>query len=108
VLWTFPAQENLTYPVVLGLQNEDELNFGVGEFWSYFFPYPEVAAEFEALLEAWAQGRARIDSVNGRRAIALQVLSDGEWRTRYRCPRERAMRGKPFTLISNRVWTRGD
>lgn len=38
VLWTFPEQPKLSMPITLGLQNLDELNFGVSDFWSYFFP----------------------------------------------------------------------
>lgn len=32
VLWTFPRQDGLSMPVTLGLQNIDELNFGVADF----------------------------------------------------------------------------
>jgi hypothetical protein len=32
VLWKFPIQPKLTLPVSLGLQNRDELNFGVPGF----------------------------------------------------------------------------
>ena len=35
---TIPAQPGLDFDIVLGLQNRDELNIGVGNFWSYFFP----------------------------------------------------------------------
>lgn len=36
VFWEFPVQAKLSHRIVLGLQNNDELNFGVGDFWSYF------------------------------------------------------------------------
>ena len=35
VLWRFPKQEQLSLPITLALQNNDELNFGVAKFWSY-------------------------------------------------------------------------
>ena len=60
VCWRFPEQSALRLPITLALQNIDELNFGVGNFWSYFFPYPRVSANFEATLDAWVEGRARI------------------------------------------------
>jgi hypothetical protein len=57
VLWEFPIQKGLGLPLTLCLQNWDELNFGVPGFWSYFFPFPNVAEEFESHLDAWFQGR---------------------------------------------------
>jgi hypothetical protein len=83
VLWRLPAQDGLAIPIALGLQNNDELNFGVLDFWSYFFPFPTVSAKFEAILDAWVEGRARIEcsSILSRRR--LQVLVDHEWTTIY-------------------------
>ena len=56
VCWTFPVQPKLSMPLTLGLQNCDELNFGVSDFWSYFFPFQNVADEFERILDAWVAG----------------------------------------------------
>ncbi|MDP2046859.1 MAG: Sua5/YciO/YrdC/YwlC family protein [Deltaproteobacteria bacterium] len=46
----------MSLPLTLGLQNSDELNFGVADFWSYFFPFDDVAREFgdhlDLILEA--------------------------------------------------------
>ncbi|CAA9255089.1 MAG: hypothetical protein AVDCRST_MAG93-1929 [uncultured Chloroflexia bacterium] len=83
VLWNFPAQDRLSMPVTLGLQNGDELNFGVADFWSMFFPFEDVVPLFERILDAWVAGEARIVLVRlgGR---ALQLREDGEWRTVYR------------------------
>lgn len=53
VCWTFPEQPKLSMPLTLGLQNCDELNFGVSDFWSYFFPFEDVAEEFERAIDAW-------------------------------------------------------
>jgi len=57
VLWEFPIQTGLSLPLTLGLQNNDELNFGVPGFWSYFFPFPRIAEEFESCLDAWLWDR---------------------------------------------------
>ena len=52
VQWKFPLQRGLSLPLTLCLQNNDELNFSVPGFWSYFFPFPKVAEEFESFLDA--------------------------------------------------------
>ncbi len=85
VLWGFPIQPKLRHRIVLGLQNNDELNFGVGDFWSYFFPYTEKHAEFENLIDKWVEGKARVIPKPGliTRTLELQVLGDGVWRTAY-------------------------
>jgi hypothetical protein len=82
ILWEFPEQVGLSLPITLGLQNNDELNFGVPGFWSYFFPFPKVATKFEQVIDAWVEGRARIT----RRGLTsrLQVpTNDGTWSTVY-------------------------
>jgi len=82
VLWRFPIQNGLSLPITLGLQNIDELNFGVEQFWS-FFPIDGSAYTFERALDAWVAGDARIVRVafGGR---ALQILDSGRWTTIYR------------------------
>ena len=47
LMWHIPAQKGLSLPLTLGLQNWDELNLGVEDFWSYFFPFENVAEKFE-------------------------------------------------------------
>ena len=83
VLWEFPKQQGLSFPITLGLQNGDELNFGVADFWSNFFPFEKSASTFERALDAWVVGDARIVRValGGR---ALQLLDSGRWKTIYR------------------------
>ena len=83
VCWRFPTQAKLSPPLTLALQNGDELNFGVGGFWSYFFPFPEVAAEFQHILDAWIAGEARVLTTSpwGR---SRQLREDGRWQTVYR------------------------
>jgi hypothetical protein len=91
VLWKFPVQEKLVWPITLGLQNLDELNFGLPGFWSYFFPFASVAEKFEAYIDAWVLGRARV--VRHRRWFSssseLEVLTDGKWARVYRAYGER-------------------
>ena len=82
VWWTFPVQPGLSTPITLGLQNLDELNFGVDEFWSSFFPFDRVPAEFERVIDAWVDGRARV-AVTGRHTGRLQLREGGRWTTVY-------------------------
>ena len=82
VCWTFPEQPKLSMPLTLGLQNCDELNFGVSDFWSYFFPFESVADEFERILDAWVAGNARV-AVTGFRSRLLQVRDGARWKTVY-------------------------
>jgi hypothetical protein len=83
VCWTFPAQDKLSLPVTLGLQNGDELNLGVSDFWSYFFPFEKVAVEFERIMDAWVEGDARI-VLKGRKSRLLQLREPDGWRSVYR------------------------
>jgi len=84
-MWEFPTQKRLSLPLKLGLQNNDELNFGVPGFWSSFFPFPRVAEEFESCLDAWLKGQARI--VRRRRfariasSSILEVRNGTDWKT---------------------------
>lgn len=81
VCWRFPAQPGLSEPIILGLQNGDELNFGVGKFWSYFFPFLERVDEFARVLDAWVGGEARVIS----RVFSedLQLRDGDRWRKVY-------------------------
>lgn len=82
VCWTFPEQPKLSMPLTLGLQNCDELNFGVSDFWSYFFPFDAVANKFERILDAWVVGDARV-AITGFRSRLLQVREGARWKTVY-------------------------
>jgi len=82
VLWTFPSQQRLAHRVTLAFQN-NELNFGVGAFWSHHFPFEKVAKEFEAVVDAWVIGEARVTPISPW-TEALQVRSGGGWTTVYR------------------------
>jgi hypothetical protein len=78
VLWCFPVQARLSLPIWLGLQNEDELNFGVGSFYTSLFPFPDVAEHFASILDAWIESRARVIRA-GPRKLVLEAYEGGEW-----------------------------
>lgn len=82
VCWIFPAQDGLSLPITLGLQNSDELNFGVSDFWSYFFPLTDVADQFESIINAWVSGDARV-AVTGIRSRLLQIRDGDKWKSVY-------------------------
>jgi hypothetical protein len=100
VMWHIPAQNGLSLSLTLGLQNSDELNLGVEEFWSYFFPFDEVAAEFEQILDAWMAGDARV-GVAGKRARILQIKDGDIWRTVYKAGGLPFFTPKPSAFIYN-------
>jgi hypothetical protein len=97
VCWTFPEQPKLSLPLTLGLQNCDELNFGVSDFWSYFFPFEDVADKFEGILDAWVDGNARVAIMRGRGRL-LQVREGDDWNAVY---------GANGCLFPFRRWPRG-
>ena len=99
VCWRFPVQEHLSVPITLALQNGDEINFCVAEFWSYFFPFPKVAGEFDGILDAWAAGKARV--VTGIWGSSLQVFDAGHWKTVYRAGRFFPAWGRRERLVQN-------
>jgi len=82
VCWKFPEQPKLSMPLTLGLQNCDELNFGVSDFWSYFFPFDRVAQDFESAIDAWVMGNARIAVERGK-GRKLQLRRGEKWETIY-------------------------
>lgn len=61
VLWRFPKQEQLSVPIVLALQNNDELNFGVADFWSYLFPFPQVGFDTRDVFQSPSLSRQRLE-----------------------------------------------
>jgi hypothetical protein len=101
VLWTFPPQDGLKLPITLGLQNGDELNFGVSDFWSYFFPYEKVADQFERILDAWMVGDARV-AITGPWGRVLQVREGRGWKSVYAANRLFPVWRTPKRTIENR------
>ena len=75
-------------PVTLGLQNSDELTFGVGEFWASFFPFDAVKGLFEKAVEGWFTGQTRfVYFWRGGRLVRIDMqvrLKDGSWQKVYR------------------------
>jgi hypothetical protein len=104
VLWEFPEQKRLSFPITLGLQNGDELNFGVAGFWSNFFPFGQSASTFERALDAWVVGDARVVRValGGR---ALQLCDSGGWKTIYRANCLLPVPRNPKRTITNQRFT---
>ena len=100
VMWHIPTQKGLSLPLTLGLQNWDELNLGVDDFWSYFFPFDEVAADFDHVLDKWVAGDARV-GITGKRGRVLQVRDGEEWRTVYRVNGLPFLRPKPRSFVYN-------
>jgi hypothetical protein len=97
VIWTFPEQAKLSLPLTLGLQNGDELNFGVADFWSYFFPFESAAEKFERVLDAWVAGDARVAIMRGRGRL-LEIREGDHWKAVY---------GANGCLFPFRRWPRG-
>ncbi len=73
--------------VTLGLQNGDELCFGVDGFRSYFFPFGEIKGVFEKAVAGWFTGQTRLAYYwRGKRLVKiyLQVkLKNGKWQRIY-------------------------
>lgn len=97
IFWHFREQPKLSLPITLGLQNCDELNFGVSDFWSYFFPFEKVSERFERIFDAWVIGEARVAIMYGRGRL-LQVRENGTWTAAY---------GANGCLFPFRRWPRG-
>jgi hypothetical protein len=102
VLWKFPVQPGLLHPIVLCLQNNDELTFGVGDFWSYMFPYPDVFAKFEMIIDAWVEGRARTEMRFGWfiHGPELQIRDGAVWKSIYRAGSHWGRRPLPQILMN--------
>jgi hypothetical protein len=82
LLMRIPIQSGISFELILGLQNEDELNIGIGEFWSYFFPFEHVRKQVDAALDGIASGECRIATHRqfGRSVkIELERRSGSTW-----------------------------
>ena len=100
VMWHIPAQNGLSLPLTLGLQNWDELNLGVEDFWSYFFPFDDVAEQFELILDRWVAGDARV-GITGKRGRILQLRDGDEWKAVYKASTLPFFTPKPKAFIQN-------
>lgn len=86
VLCTLRYSDNAD-EVTLGLQNGDELNLGVENFWSYFFPFEEVKGLFQKAVRGWFTGQTRLMYFyRGQRLLKIELqvkLNDGDWQRIY-------------------------
>jgi len=96
----FHVQKRLRRPIILGLQNSDELNFDVGTFWSYFFPFPKVVKDFDLILDAWISGTARIVEFTRFSGQSLEIETNGHWTEVYRA-NGWPFRGRRKAIYSN-------
>jgi len=101
VWWSFPQQDKLSEALTLALQNNDELNFGVGKFWSYFFPFESVSSDFEIMLDDWITGQARIQDYAFGTSV-LEHRRDGSWSEIYSAVSLWPFRGRLLRTLQNR------
>lgn len=86
LLMRVPQQVGLSFELMLGLQNNDELNIGFEEFWSYFFPYESKRQIVSGALDALAAGECRLaihTQLGGVVRRVLEQRSNGHWRPIY-------------------------
>jgi hypothetical protein len=86
LIWKLPIQHGLSVPMMLGLQNDDELNLGIGDFWSYIFPFPKVQHDFRRLAIGFVEGRCRVSEWRRMGVLYKRTLEepDGlQWRRAY-------------------------
>ncbi len=95
LLMLVPRQQGLSFELKLGLQNQDEINIGFLEFWSYLFPFEEDDQTIRQILDGLVLGNCRLAIHLQRGRVIKRVLEhrDGkEWRTvstqllRYKLP----------------------
>lgn len=87
VLFIVPIQDRISFELVLGLQNGDEINIGINEFWSYFFPFASVETHVARILNGLATGDIRMATYRqlGRDISRdLEELTTGVWTRVYR------------------------
>ena len=60
LLMEIPKQDGLDFTIMLGLQNRDELNVGVEDFLSYFFPFEKRQASVDQAVRGLISGKAWI------------------------------------------------
>ncbi len=86
LLMRVPPQPGLSFELMLGLQNSDELNIGFEEFWSYFFPYETKRQIVSDALDALAAGDCRLaihTQLGGVVKRVLEQRSNGQWQPIY-------------------------
>jgi hypothetical protein len=86
VLWRLPIQEKLSVEMLFGLQNADELNLGIGPFWSHIFPFEKGQHDFRRLALGFIHGHCRVAEWRRLGVLCKRVLEEPEshaWRTAY-------------------------
>jgi len=86
VLWRIPVQPGLSVPMTFGLQNADELNLGIGQFWSYLFPFENAQADFRRLALGFIDGKCRVCEWRRRGVLYKRTLEEpagDAWRVAY-------------------------
>jgi len=77
VMMDIPKQDGLGFTITLGLQNGDELNIGVDDFWSYFFPYRDCSEFFCKVLRILILGDAHLlYSKQFGRLVKTELIGD--------------------------------
>ncbi len=87
LLMTVSRQKGLSFDLTLGLQNDDEINIGFCDFWSYFFPFKEQRIFVAALLDDLAVGNARLAVYKQFGRVVhrdLEQITAGNWKRVYR------------------------
>ena len=56
IFLVFPVQDKLSFKLTLGIQNGDEANIGIKDFWSYIFPYPDNVEYLNEILDGLVTG----------------------------------------------------
>ena len=83
---TIPVQPGVQHQVQLGLQNSDELHFGVSHFWLEWFPCSKQSrvSDYVEAVSGYLSGTYRIlEFHTGARCVKalLQAPVAGSWRT---------------------------
>lgn len=86
LMMRLPPQPGLSLELTLGLQNNDELNVGFGEFWSHFFPYENKRQLVSDALDALVVGDCRLAIYTQLGGVVKRVLEqrfNGAWQPIY-------------------------
>jgi hypothetical protein len=87
LLMVVVVQDRLSFELVLGLQNGDEINIGIGKFWSHFFPFTAELESVSKLLDGLVTGKTRLVTHRQFSRVAfrdMEILSEGIWTRGYR------------------------
>ncbi len=86
LLMRVPRQPGMSFELMLGLQNGDEVNIGFEEFWSYFFPFENKRQVVSDALDGLAAGDCRLaihTQLGGVVRRVLELRSNGTWQPVY-------------------------